>query len=141
MSTETSVRIRGMLSIIGDLERIGDIYYQISKEIERKVEEKVWFTPEQRNNLTEMFSILEKSLDVMNHNLTLDYSAVSITKAKELENQLNAKRDTIKKQHFKDIEKGSYSIKSAGVYSNLFHSLEKIGDHIINVTEGLVGEV
>jgi len=141
MSTETSVRIRGMLSIIGDLERIGDIYYQMSKEIERKVDNKIWFTPEQREALTEMFDIVEKSLDNMNNNLTLDYSAVSITKAKELENQLNSKRDAIKKQHFKDIEKGKYSITSAGVYSNLFHSLEKIGDHVINVTEGLVGEV
>ena len=141
MSTDTSVRIRGMLSIIGDLERIGDIYYQMSREIERKVEAKVWFTPEQRSSLIEMFNIVEKSLDVMTSNLTLDYSAVSITKAKELENELNSKRDEIKKQHFKDIEKGKYSITSAGVYSNLFHSLEKVGDHIINVTEGLVGEV
>ena len=32
----TSIRIRGMLSIIGDLERIGDIYYQMSKSFERK---------------------------------------------------------------------------------------------------------
>ena len=36
LSPETSSRIRGMNSIVNDLERIGDIYFQISKAIERK---------------------------------------------------------------------------------------------------------
>ena len=40
MSESSSLKIRGMLSIIGDLERIGDIYYQMSKGIERKNEAK-----------------------------------------------------------------------------------------------------
>ena len=71
-------------------------------------------------------------------NLACDYCYIP-----SLYSDKSFNRDTIFQlfQHFKDIEKGSYSIKSAGVYSNLFHSLEKIGDHIINVTEGSVGAV
>lgn len=141
MSTETSVRIRGMLSIIGDLERIGDIYYQMSKSFERKNEGKIWFTPEQRDNLTQMSDLVDQAFETMYDNLGADYNEVTIDKALELERAINKKRNQIRKAHFRDIEEGKYSVLNANVYSNLFHSYEKIGDHIINVTEGLVGSI
>jgi phosphate:Na+ symporter len=50
-------------------------------------------------------------------------------------------RKQIRKEHFKSVEKGDYNFKSATVYSDLFNSLEKIGDHSINVTEGIIGEI
>jgi len=141
MSEQSSIRIRGMLSIGGDLERIGDIYYQISKTLERKIESKVWFTPEQRKNIQDMFELVEACLSNMNTNLNLNSSDVSIEKANELEAVLNNFRKTIRKDHFKSVEKGEYNFQSATFYSDLFNSLEKVGDHTINVTEGIVGEV
>ncbi|MBK9174754.1 MAG: Na/Pi cotransporter family protein [Flavobacteriales bacterium] len=36
---ELSGRIRGMLSIMGDLERVGDIFFQMSKSMERKLDD------------------------------------------------------------------------------------------------------
>ncbi|MEX2596154.1 MAG: Na/Pi cotransporter family protein [Salibacteraceae bacterium] len=141
MSENTSIRIRGMLSIIGDLERIGDIYYQISKILERKVQNKIWFTPEQRQNIMEMLAILEEALDIMCKNLDKNYSEVSKTEALAKEQQLNAFRKKIRKAHFKNVEKGEYDFKTATVYSDLFNYLEKVGDHVINVTEGVMGEI
>ena len=64
MSTETSIQIRGMLSIVGDLERIGDIYYQMSKSFERKNEGKIWFTPEQRENLLQFNDLVDQAFEV-----------------------------------------------------------------------------
>jgi phosphate:Na+ symporter len=141
MSVEVSIRFRGMLSIIGDLERIGDIYYQMSKSLERKKEAKIWFTPEQRESLLELSDLVEKAFEIMYDNLSASYNDVTIDTALEMERVINAKRDEIRKIHFKNIEKGKYNIISANSYSNLFHSYEKIGDHIINVTEGLVGSI
>lgn len=141
MSERSSVRVRGMLSIIGDLERMGDIYYQMSKGIERKMESKIWFTPEQRKNILDMFDMIEKSLKNMNDNLNKNSSDVTIEKALEHERAINHYRKSIRKEHFKSVEKGDYNFKSATVYSDLFNSLEKIGDHTINVTEGIIGEV
>jgi len=140
MSEDSSLKIRGMLSIVGDLERIGDIYYQMSKGIERKIEKKIWFTPEQRKNILDMFEMVESSLDTMNTNLASSYSAVSLDNAKEHENALNKFRKAIRKEHFVSVEKGDYNFDSATIYSDLFNSLEKVGDHIINVTEGITGE-
>lgn len=140
MSETSSVRVRGMLRIIGNLERMGDIYYQMSKGIERKNESKTYFTPEQRERLMNMFELVETALNNMNQNLNSSYSDVTTLKAIECENAINKYRKIIRKEHFESVEKGEYNFKSATIYSEIFNSLEKIGDHAINVTEGVTGE-
>ncbi|MCB0403035.1 MAG: Na/Pi cotransporter family protein [Flavobacteriales bacterium] len=140
MSEESSIRVRGMLRIIGNLERMGDIYYQMSKAIERKNQQKIYFTPEQRERLLNMFSLVQDAIDHMNQNLNSDYDIIKLDKAIEIENSINKYRKTIRKEHFESVEKGEYNFNSATVYSDLFNSLEKIGDHTINVTEGIKGE-
>jgi phosphate:Na+ symporter len=140
MTENSSIKVRGMLSIVGDLERIGDIYYQMSKGIERKIEDKIYFTPEQRKNILDMFDLVEKNLNTMCENLKGSYSDVTMLKAQEQEDALNKYRKTLRKDHYASVEKGEYNFKSAAVYSDLFNSLEKVGDHTINVTEGITGE-
>ncbi len=139
MSEELSLRIRGMLRIIVNLERVGDIYYQMSKTIERKHENKVWFTPEQRKNILDMFEVVDNAFNNMCLNLNSNYDDVNIEKAKELETAINNLRTILRKEHFKNVEKGEYDFKSATAYSELFNALEKVGDHIINVSEGVTG--
>lgn len=142
LSESSSLKVRGMLSIIGDLERIGDIYYQMSKAFERKFEKKIWFIPSQREALSDMFDMVDASLTNMCENLNTDsYSSVEIAKANELEDALNIYRKKIRKEHLKNVEKGEYNFDNAAIYSDIFNSLEKVGDHTINVTEGIVGEV
>lgn len=141
MGEKSSIQLRGMLSIIGDLERIGDIYYQMSKVIERKFENKIWFTPEQRQNIINMLDILEEALEIMHKNLKSNYSSVTKIEAVDIENKINQFRKKLRKEHYKNMEKGEYNFKNATIYSDLFNSLEKVGDHIINVTEGVVGEI
>ncbi|MFT7667072.1 MAG: phosphate:Na+ symporter [Patiriisocius sp.] len=140
MTKSASIKVRGMLSIVGDLERMGDIYYQMSKGIERKIEDKVYFTPEQRNNILDMFDMVEKNLKVMCKNLSDSYSSVTMLQAQEQETALNKYRKALRKEHFASLEKGDYNFKSAAIYADLFNSLEKVGDHTINVTEGITGE-
>lgn len=139
MSEGASIRIRGMLRIIVNLERIGDIYFQMSKTIERKNNNKTWFTPEQRNNVLKMFDLVEDALQNMCTNLNGQYEVISIEKANQLETAINDFRTTLRKKHFENVEKGEYNFLSATAYSELYNSLEKVGDHIINVSEGVLG--
>lgn len=141
MSEKSSIQLRGMLSIIGDLERVGDIYFQMSKVIERKFENKIWFTPEQRQNIISMIDILEEALEIMNKNLKSNYSDVDKKEAVDVEHKVNQFRKKLRKEHYKNMEQGEYNFQNATIYSDLFNSLEKVGDHIINVTEGVVGEI
>ena len=99
LNSSASERIRSMLSIINDLERIGDVCYQMSKAIERKSDKKVWFTPEQRQNLKEMFDKVDQASDLMVKNLEQDYDLVQLTKANEIEKEINKLRNKIRKEH------------------------------------------
>ncbi len=140
-SEQLSAQIQGMLAMIGDLERIGDIFYQMSRSIERKFEERLWFTPEQRTNIVEMLDLLENSFSVMRRNLGVDREEVSLDEAVEAEQLINRKRDQLRRVHLKSIEAGDYNVKSGLVYNDLFSSIEKVGDHVINVSEAAAGEV
>lgn len=140
LSERTSEKIRAMLSMVGDMERIADIYYQISKTTERKRKNKIWFIPEQRERLLAMYSLMNQILENMCKNLEMRYSEVELTEAKKLEKSLNKLRKEIRKEHFTNVEKGEYRYDNAAIYSELFNSLEKIGDHAISVTQSITGE-
>ncbi len=139
MSDLASTKVRSMISMINDMERIGDICYQLSITIERKNEQKAYFTPELRTSLEEMVKEVQKALDIMNKNLDSDYSQVSMTDANEAELVINKMRDKLRKEYLQKIEKGEFKIQTGMIYNNLIHSLEKVGDHIHNITEAITG--
>lgn len=141
LSAEGSVRLRGLLSIINDMERIGDVLYQMAREIERKNENKYWFNQEQRDNLNQMHKSVEDAIVLMINNLQADYDKVDLSGAKNLEKEINRQRDALRKSHLKNMEAGEYPIQSGMVYNNLFLGLEKVGDHVLNVSEALTGEI
>ena len=141
LSESASVQIRGMMSIAGDLENIGDIYFQMSKTIDKKIQEKIYLIPEQRNNLLKMLDMVNNAFNIMNTNLEKGANNIIIEDAYDMENKINSYRDKLRNNHLKSIEKNEYSVKSGLIYSDLFFNCEKIGDHIINVNEGLKGEI
>lgn len=141
VSEISSIRIRSMIAITNDLERIGDIFYQISLDLKKKIKDKVWFTPDQRENITALFVKLDEAFLVMNENMELEFDQVDIKKAISVEKEINALRNQFRKGHLKKMESGEYSVRNGMAYSNLFHSCEKIGDHVINVSEALTGEI
>ena len=141
ISQEASSQIRSMLSITNDLERIGDIYYQMSKTIERKDENKIYFLPEQRENLNNMLDVLDKAFDEMNTNLSSEYGHISIENAKKYEREINQIRNDLRKSYLEQAEKGEYKFQPGIMYNDLFSSCEKVGDHIINVSEAVAGEI
>lgn len=139
----TSIRIRSIMNICNDLERIGDVFYQMSKTVEQKIAAKTWFNPNQHKRLGQMFKLIDEAFDVMMENLKEEhYGNVKKDKALEVEHRINNLRDLMRSENADHMEtEEEYNIKSAMVYNNLFSSLEKIGDHVINVTEAIVGEI
>lgn len=141
MNQATSIQVRSMLSIASDLEIIADINYQMSKTIQRKTDDKIWFTPEQRKNLLEMFDLLEESLEIMLRNQRGKFTHDMLEDAYVAEKNLNSKRNELRKVHLKSIENKDYQFQNGIIYKDLFSSVEKVGDHVINVSEALAGKV
>lgn len=134
MSDDASIRMRGMLNITTDLERIGDIFYQMGKTLERKDGEKRYFSPEQRDGINKMLKKIDEAFEIMNDNLKSEYGTISLDKAIEKEREINQLRDQLREENLEQIHTGE-NMQNALIFSNIYSSLEKIGDHIINVSE------
>ena len=141
ISESSSVKIQSLLSINNDLERIADIFFQMSLNVQKKNESNLWFTDQQTENLMEKFKLVDEAFEIMDLNLDMDYAKVRLTGAQNKEKEINAKRSQFRKEHLKKIAKGEYDILSGMIYIDLIASLEKVGDHIINVTEAITEKI
>lgn len=140
LTKNSSDRVARLLSICTDLERIGDITYQMSRDVSLKFANGLDFTKEQKKNLGKMLDLLDEALVIMHTNLSGEQKDASIEPALKLENQIDDLRDELRHQHLKRMEEKNFEVSSGTLYKDLFHSCEKIGDHIINVSEAVTGQ-
>lgn len=138
LTDESTLRIRGMLRAIDNLESIADQNFQLAKMIDDKNERKVWFSPKMREDLDKMFNLVNNALQIMNENLHKDYQEVEILSALDVEEKINAYRNVLRTQHFEDLKNQVYSYETGIFYSGIYALLEKIGDFVINITEAIV---
>lgn len=141
MTDKNSEEVRALNSIANDLERVGDIYYQMSLNLLRKQEEKIWFLPEQRQGLVEISELVDRAFEKMLENFDKSIEKVDVKGAKEIERLINDKRDELRNFHLQGLQNEDYNMRSGLIYNDLFSSYERIGDHIINVSEALAGEI
>ncbi len=141
ITSQTSILLRSILNICNDLERIGDVYLQMSKTVQQKIEYYAFFTPDQRTNLNEMIYIVDEAFKIMLQNLEDDYKSVDKSIASDLETKINKKRNKLQAHNLERIGDEDYQTKSAFYYKDLFVGLENVGNHIINVTEAVIGEI
>lgn len=140
LSSESKERVAGLLSICNDLERIGDIIYQMSRDFGRMLEDDVTFNDRQLKGINEILDALDEAFEVMLSNLKANPNKVTIVKAFEKELKVNNIKKRLYKKHLRRMEDEEYDVKSGSVYKDFFYSCEKVGDHIINVTEAITGE-
>ncbi len=140
LSSATSARVVSLLSIINDMERIGDVFFQMSKDFETKQKEKIGFTKKHRNNLNKMFDLVDTSISTMMENLNNNYKHVTLEKALAHEHAIDAYRNKLRKDLMEDMQSKDYDVQIGALYKDLFQSMEKVGDHVINVTEAITGE-
>ena len=141
MSEKSSKKVRSMINICNDLERLADMYMQVGNLIQRKVENKIWFTPDQRSNIKALLVDLENAISLMTQNLESDYDKTDKTEINELVKSIKTRRVEIREEHLKNIGKKDFNVQSSMVYTDLFNSLTRSSDYIMSVTEAMVGEI
>ncbi len=139
LTDATTSDLRAMLSITNDLERIGDIFFEIAKLVDRKKDDKIWFDQTQRDGLLKLIAAIDKAFDTMVSNLEGAYMQANIEEAVKNEDIINAIRDEIRLNHLMSVDSGEYNAQAGLIYSNMFASFERVGDHIINVSEAAKG--
>lgn len=139
LSDSATRRIRAMHSIINDLERIGDLYFQMSKTFEQMMEHQIDLPEDAKKEVGEMLDLLHGAIQLMRSNLDRQNGEVDLMEALKLEKGINELRDRLKDEHFSRLEKGGYDAREGVMYLDLITRMEKIGDHILNVNEAIAG--
>ena len=89
-----------------------------------------------------MLDLVDEAFDIMIENLNSHHDEVTLESASVAEERINTKRDELKKEYFENISNNQeYNIKGGMIYNDIFSSLEKVGDHIINVSEAIIGRI
>lgn len=139
LSTAGTKRVRGILSMINDLERIADIIYELSLTNEKIMEKGIQTPPSLRKGIEELYNTIDAQIKRMNENLNMRFQDVEIQATMNQEAEINAIRTRLHEEVFKFIESGDLSAQESIYYMNVINSGERIGDHIVNVNEAIVG--
>jgi phosphate:Na+ symporter len=141
LSSEASKTVRSMLEVANYLERIGDIYLEISRNLKSRKEKNAYFTQDMRDNIAELSTLVSGALDLMVKNIEApNPNKLARTEAIELEDQINRTYKRLREEYIKRVEKGKIRVKSGVYYIDLLSELERIGDHIVSISESLVSK-
>ncbi len=138
LSKHGASRVQTMLKLIDNIESVGDSCWNVARAVYRKKDNKVLFTEKQRENINEMFDLVEKALDIMLDNLNGEYSEVTVENAEQMEISINRFRDKLRQQHLTDVKNKEYKYESGVIYNDIISHCERMGDYIINVSESIV---
>ena len=139
VTSKTAFKIKGLIDSCSELERIANIFHQMANTIQRKREEKIWFNQQQRTRLTDLLDLVNRSFVIMNENLArTQENPEGKNKASKIEEQINAQRDLMRSESQDISSRQDYNVHSELIYHNLFTSLERIGDHLFNISNTII---
>lgn len=141
LSEKSARKVRSMISICNDLERMADVYMQMGNMIRRKIEAKIWFTPEQRNHIRELIASLNEAIEQMNQNLEGDYDHISKSEIERLVHNIKKRRKEIRDDHLSQIGQKDFNVQSSMVYTDLYNSLSRSSDYVMSISEAMAGEI
>jgi len=141
LSVDTKEKIRAMLRQIGELESVGDSCFNLARILRRKRATKIVFTPEMDEGIRRMFTLVEEALVRMNTVLSGHKEDFGIGVSEDLERQINACRNALKRQNIENLDARKYDYDKGTVFVDLFSECEKTGDYIINVVEARLGAI
>ncbi len=139
ISKQTSVKIKAMYKIIGELESLGDSAHSIGRIISRRNSHKKAFDEATIKKLQEMIELVDKAYESMIENLTLAKKSNidNISNAYNAENHINDLRNKLRDKEIEEIETGEKNYQTSVYYMDIVNELERMGDFIINISEDL----
>lgn len=133
-----SMRHHMLLSNVRDIERIGDHCENILELLEYKENQQVVLGESSEQDLQDMFELtlntVKLSIDALNKS--------SLTVAKEVgekENYIDEMETRLRQKQVVRMNIGESSGASGLVFIDIVSNLERIGDHAVNIADGVLG--
>ena len=139
VSENTSIEIKAMYKIIGELESLGDSGEAISRILSRRNIHRKSFDEETIKQLNNMTDAVENAYNVMIANLLAAHSGTltDITNAYNAEERINNLRNYLRDKEIEDLENSRKNYQTSVYYMDIVNELERMGDFMINVSQDL----
>ena len=139
ISEATSMKIKAMYKIIGELESLGDSGEAISRMLSRRNEHKKTFSAETIDNINLMLEKVDSAYEVMIANLTAAHEGTlsSIANAYHAEEQINTLRNELREAEIEALEDNQKNYQTSVYYIDIINELEHMGDYMINISQSL----
>lgn len=139
ISETTSMKIKSMYKIIGELESLGDSGEAISRMLSRRNSHNKSFTPETIAHIEQMIDAIHHAYEVMINNLSQAHAGtlLDISNALQTEEQINQLRNQLRESEIEDIEQNKTNYQTSVYYLDIVSELEKMGDFMINISQAL----
>ena len=139
VSEKTSVEIKAMYKVIGELESLGDSGETISRILSRRNIKNQTFDEDSIKKLNQMTDLVDQAYDVMIENLELAFNGKleEISNAYAAEDHINTLRNNLRDATIEDIDSDKKSYHSSVYFMDIVSELERMGDFIINISQSL----
>ena len=139
ISEATSMKIKAMYKIIGELESLGDSGEAISRMLSRRNEHKKTFSAETIDNINLMLEKVDSAYEVMIANLNAAHEGTlsSIANAYHAEEQINVLRNELREAEIEALEDNDKNYQTSVYYIDIINELEHMGDFMINISQSL----
>jgi len=138
LSDEVSVELPVLLHTVNDLERIGDHAVNIVEIAERKIEQKLSFSDRALAEIDRLGKEPEQMFDriiaALENNDTEAARAALVN-----EGNLNKMQMDFRHTHVQRMSEGICSPEAGLIFIDLVDNVEKIGDHLTNIAQAVIG--
>jgi phosphate:Na+ symporter len=138
LSDEVSIELPVLLHTVNDLERIGDHAVNIVEIAERKIDQKLTFSESALEEAGQLRTVADQMFD--NVIAALEHTDNEAAKsALTKESQLNKMQIHFRHSHVDRMGSGVCSAEAGLIFIDLVDNVEKIGDHLTNIAQAIIG--
>jgi len=138
LSDEVSKELPVLLHTVNDLERIGDHAVNIVEIAQRKIEQNLSFSDAALSEVAELRNHVDRMFDSVITALETNDSDAARS-ALVNENNINRLQIDLRRSHVQRMTDNRCSPETGLVFIDLVDNVEKIGDHLTNIAQAVIG--
>ena len=138
LSDEVSIELPVLLHTVNDLERIGDHAVNVVEIAERKMDKKLSFSD---LALAEIGKLRREAEQMFDHVIeALEKNDIEAAKSALVnENNINQMQMDFRRSHVQRMSESICSPQTGLIFIDLVDNIEKIGDHLTNIAQAIIG--